>query len=346
MKNFYLLGLFIIVISCLRISNLNAQNKPEIISGNDAIALSTKTNISNNITDIEFRKKLPYLMLETWEKLPYQKITSDSSFSNYLASIKIQGNSDVISDEQRKKLNESLLKMFFAFNEGTEKAYYDFRTPEGPQWKFTPLTLGIQVASFKSKVKNNESADFTFENLKQALFQNISGNGEGYKNFWLGVCLDEQEMRACLGDEKISVIPRYGITVYKTERFSSFESDFIDPQIYLRQRDSLKESKNKNDSQEEVTEAKAYKEMWPLFYNISGYQPNFEEHPTMRETYKKEGHLIFADIHCFVERNQQIPCPVLARFYWSSQFNIWIPEGFTVGGLNARDFIAKLKEVF
>lgn len=304
----------------------------KIISGEEAVKIHA-TNVQNAARTNK-KLQIPFDLLKRWEQMPYQKISSEAAFSNYIANVKKAGDVKELTGEQEEKLNHSLVSFFRAYHDGNERVFFDFRTPPGPKWELSPGALNQCIAS--GKVPTNQ---LTYENLRSFLLKEETGGESGYENFWQGACLDPEVLVGLLGDKKNSFIPEYGVTIHKSKRFSTFYSDINEPYRYLIQKKYLKPDESKSDAIPEV-------DMWPLYWRFTDF-PAFEETPTMLEMFKESGYLLFADIHCFVNRSTKPPCPVLVRFYWNPQLNVWIPEGFATGAIQKIwDYMGEKKELF
>ena len=94
------------------------------------VSCSKKENIKKSLLT-------PSEILTNLEKLPYEKISTNSFFYDQLNEFPWKAEL-ILSDLQKEDLIKSLRGMFLAFNQGDIEQYMDFRTPRGPQWKINP----------------------------------------------------------------------------------------------------------------------------------------------------------------------------------------------------------------
>ncbi len=288
-------------------SNLNGVNTPSEISG---LPWEIKEN----------RKEKVYPILISWLDLPYTPLNDGLKLKEYLAGIELNEGSALLTEEERAKLNEVLLNLCLGFSTGVEEDYFAFRTPKGPEWRIQQSHL-VNIYAMKGM----EGGDFSYNTIFAEVLKNAVGERGSYKNFWKGICLDPKVLNERLGEEISIYIPHYGITVKKTERFELFKTEYTEPF-----REQSRQEEDKLSAEGKIGEAS------PFFLEYWTYQQiSFQESPSQRSVYKDQGTLLLADIHLLVERGQdQPPGPVFIRFYWSPEFKVWIPCGFTVGKLN------------
>ena len=75
-------------------------------------------------------------ILARWKELPYETISTNSSFKEYIDNIEFQGEMlEDLTEDQSEKLRASLYIMFLAYYQGDLKTYLKFLTPQGPEWK-------------------------------------------------------------------------------------------------------------------------------------------------------------------------------------------------------------------
>ena len=264
-------------------------------------------------------KEKVYPILKTWMEVPYTATSDGEKLKAHLAGLELNEGSASLSEEERAKLNEALLNLCLAFSTGKEEDYFAFRTPKGPKWEISSPYLTMLYKKLKEEEK-----EINYENLSSALIEYTLAGRKSYENFWTGVCLDAPTLEKHLGKERSIYLPKYGITIRKTEQFETFASKYTDEYI-------------ESDRSEEITEK--IKENWdtryPFFWQCWDYEnPSFQESPSMRSVYKENGNLLIADIHLMVERGEEKPpCPVILSLYWNPEFKVWIPCGFSTAGL-------------
>lgn len=292
---------------------------------------TSKKGISVDFSDES--KKIPLQILNTWDSIPYVQISDNEEFMNYISSVGIQEGAELISETERKKLNETLVKMCLAFSKEGEGEYFAFRTPDGPQWAISKDHIRAVVST-----NSIDPKELIYTKLRSVLLKSASGRENSYKDFWVGVCFDKEILYKNLGIEKSVYIPKYGITIQKEEKFHTFYSDIYEPYQKSKQ---AKVQKNKSNKIKE-------EDRWPFYVHFNE-PPLFEETPSMLDVYKENGYLLTVDVHFFVKRTEgRPPCPIIVRFYWNPEFQIWIPSDFASGFLEKiLDFIGPgVKELF
>lgn len=243
-------------------------------------------------------------LLNSWKSLEYKKISPDIDFEKYIESFQIWEN--IPTDDIKKiKLTQIVKKMFLAYNLGNQKAYMDFRTPEGPRWK-------MNTDAF-SEIKTSWLAHNNTNNIVKTLpldkgelwtwLLNVISEGTYYKNFWEGVCIDRKVLNDHLGPENIPF--KYGINVRKTQRLQTF---FFTIRSYI--------------------------DLHPLLWNISFGRNYFDSSLDVVQLFLSGENLLVADVFCFVCcKSPYPPHPVLARFLWDELHQIWIPIEFASGNI-------------
>ncbi|MCK9315586.1 MAG: hypothetical protein M0Q48_05530 [Verrucomicrobia bacterium] len=273
-------------------------------------------------------------VLTRWKELPYQTISTNNSFKEYIESIKFQGEAtEDLTEGQSKKLQASLYNMFLAYNQGNLKTYLNFRTPQGPKWKLEYNLLCSWLANKeKTADTNNENLHLTYETLRDEIILKASG-GDYYKDFWLGVCFDSTAMESRLEKIEKNIPLKFGVEIKKISEFSVFKSDI---RVTL---DENREEYYRLIEEKNNVEAEKYGH-WPLeFFVVEN--PCFIEATPLRETFRKTHDFLLANVYCFVKRKEPLPAiPILARFYWNESCQNWLPLGF------ARGYLEKMRDQF
>lgn len=273
-------------------------------------------------------------ILARWKELPYETISTNSSFKEYIDNIKFQGEAlGDLTEDQSEKLQAGLYNMFLAYNQGDLKTYLKFRTPQGPEWKLEYNLLCNWLAKEGKRADtNNENLHLTYETLRDEIILKASG-GDYYKDFWLGVCLDSAAMESRLEKIEKNVPLNFGVEIKRISEFSVFTSD-IRMTLDKNREEYYRLKKEKKNS-----EAEKY-DYWPMNFSVV-QNPCFRETAPMRETFRKTHDFLLADVYCFVKRKEPLPAiPILARFYWSESYQNWLPLGF------ARGYLEKMPDQF
>ena len=273
-------------------------------------------------------------ILARWKELPYETISTNSSFKEYIDNIEFQGEMlEDLTEDQSEKLRASLYNMFLAYNQGDLKTYLKFRTPQGPEWKLEYNLLCNWLAKEGKRADtNNENLHLTYETLRDEIILKASG-GDYYKDFWLGVCLDSAAMESRLEKIEKNVPLNFGVEIKRISEFSVFTSD-IRMTLDKNREEYYRLKKEKKNS-----EAEKY-DYWPMNFSVVE-NPCFRETAPMRETFRKTHDFLLADVYCFVKRKEPLPAiPILARFYWNESYQNWLPLGF------ARGYLEKMPDQF
>lgn len=273
-------------------------------------------------------------ILARWKELPYETISTNSSFKEYIDNIKFQGEAlGDLTEDQSEKLQAGLYNMFLAYNQGDLKTYLKFRTPQGPEWKLEYNLLCNWLAKEGKRADtNNENLHLTYETLRDEIILKASG-GDYYKDFWLGVCLDSAAMESRLEKIEKNVPLNFGVEIKRISEFSVFTSD-IRMTLDKNREEYYRLKKEKKNS-----EAEKY-DYWPMNFSVVE-NPCFRETAPMRETFRKTHDFLLADVYCFVKRKEPLPAiPILARFYWNESYQNWLPLGF------ARGYLEKMPDQF